>query len=302
MKPQLSLGPVFFNWDPETWRDFYFRIADEAPIDTVYIGEIVCSKRSPFLLPYIEPVAHRLRQAGKCPVISTLALIGSEHEAASMRELVAQSDLCVEINDVGLIPAVSGWEHHLGPFINIYNEATLAYLAARGARLACLPPELPAASLMSLAADAPIALEVFAFGRLPLAISARCFHARAQHLHKDGCRFVCGRDPNGLAITTLWKEPFLAINGTQTLSYTCCNLIGDLERLSGAGIRHFRLSPLAIDMVAVARVFRDALEARLDPSEAVTRISALVGDFVFSNGFFRGKEGRSFEPPGVDVA
>ncbi|MET3221923.1 hypothetical protein ABIF35_002710 [Bradyrhizobium japonicum] len=27
---QLSLGPVLYNWAPERWRDFYFRIADEA--------------------------------------------------------------------------------------------------------------------------------------------------------------------------------------------------------------------------------------------------------------------------------
>jgi len=33
---ELTLGPVLFNWQPERWRDFYFRIADEAPVtDTV---------------------------------------------------------------------------------------------------------------------------------------------------------------------------------------------------------------------------------------------------------------------------
>ena len=30
---ELTLGPVLFNWEPERWRDFYFRIADEAPVD-----------------------------------------------------------------------------------------------------------------------------------------------------------------------------------------------------------------------------------------------------------------------------
>lgn len=38
----LTLGPVLFNWAPDNWRDFYFRIADEAPIDAVYVGEVVC--------------------------------------------------------------------------------------------------------------------------------------------------------------------------------------------------------------------------------------------------------------------
>ena len=41
---QLTLGPVLYNWQPERWRDFYFRIADEAPVDRVAVGEVVCSK------------------------------------------------------------------------------------------------------------------------------------------------------------------------------------------------------------------------------------------------------------------
>ena len=51
----VTLGPVLFNWDPETWRDFYFRIADETPVATVYIGETVCSKRAPLIEPHYEP-------------------------------------------------------------------------------------------------------------------------------------------------------------------------------------------------------------------------------------------------------
>ena len=38
-KPVLSLGPVYYLWDGPKWRDFYFRIADEAPIAHVTIGE-----------------------------------------------------------------------------------------------------------------------------------------------------------------------------------------------------------------------------------------------------------------------
>ncbi|MDP6926532.1 MAG: U32 family peptidase, partial [Rhodospirillales bacterium] len=62
---KLSLGPVLFNWQPEGWRDFYFRIADEAPIDSVYVGEAVCSKRQPFFEPFMPEVIERLINAGK---------------------------------------------------------------------------------------------------------------------------------------------------------------------------------------------------------------------------------------------
>ena len=43
---RLTLGPVLFNWPTPMWTDFYARIADEAPVDRVVIGEVVCSKRS----------------------------------------------------------------------------------------------------------------------------------------------------------------------------------------------------------------------------------------------------------------
>lgn len=35
---ELTLGPVFFHWSNDRLRDFYRRIADEAPVDRVHIG------------------------------------------------------------------------------------------------------------------------------------------------------------------------------------------------------------------------------------------------------------------------
>jgi collagenase-like PrtC family protease len=299
MSARLSLGPVFFNWAPEAWRDFYFRVADEAPVDAVYVGEVVCAKRSPFLAPLLESVVDRLRNAGKQVILSSLALIGNEREAAAMVEATGSEDFPVEINDIGLIPATAERPFHLGPFINVYNESTLSYLAKRGACRVCLPPELPASSIVGMAKNAPVELEVVAFGRLPLAISARCFHARSEDLHKDGCQFVCGRDPNGITVQTLDDEPFLVINGMQTLSYTCCNLIDEIDTLAAAGIGRFRLLPLAIDMVAVAQVFRDRLDGRLSAEDALGRLHMLSNGLIFSNGFLHGKEGRRFLPSGA---
>ena len=64
----LTLGPLLFNWKPERRRDFYFRVADEAPVDCVYLGEVVCSKREPFFVDDLPAIAERLaaaRQAGR---------------------------------------------------------------------------------------------------------------------------------------------------------------------------------------------------------------------------------------------
>lgn len=290
----LTLGPLLFNWAPERVRDFYLRIADEAPVDTVHLGEVVCSNRAPFLEPHIEEIAARLVDAGKSVVFSSLALVTTDREAAVARALAADPDLLVEVNDIGLLAAVAGRPHVIGPMVNVYNEATLEFLAGRGAMRICVPAELPLRSIAALASASSVELEVIAFGRLPLAISARCFHARAHLLHKDGCQFVCAKDPNGMAVETLDGEPFLAVNGTQTLTYSCCNLVGDLAELVTAGVRRFRLLPLAVDMITVARTFRDVLDKRLDPSEAVDRLGCVVRDVPFANGFIRGTEGRRF--------
>nr|MDA8251874.1 U32 family peptidase [Rhodospirillales bacterium] len=71
----LTLGPLLFHWPRARRRDFYFRIADEAPVDCVHLGEVVCSKREPFAAPDIPEIAGRLQAAGKQVVLSTLALV-----------------------------------------------------------------------------------------------------------------------------------------------------------------------------------------------------------------------------------
>ena len=61
---KLSMGPLLFNWDADKIRDFYYEIADEAPVDTVYVGEVVCSKRG-YGEDYLPDVIERLSNGGK---------------------------------------------------------------------------------------------------------------------------------------------------------------------------------------------------------------------------------------------
>jgi hypothetical protein len=59
---------------------------------------------------------------------------------------------------------------------------------------------------------------VFAYGRMPLAFSARCFTARHRNLPKDDCQFSCMDHPDGLMLKTRESEDFLVLNGIQTQS------------------------------------------------------------------------------------
>ncbi len=295
-RSELTLGPVLFNWEPERWRDFYFRIADEAPVTAVYLGEVVCFKRAPLFDNYFDAVAERLEAAGKTIVRSTLAEVMSKQER-QMIEDVCAGDNMVEANDGSALLRLRGRPHHAGPFINVYNERTLAVLAAGGVRNVCLPPEMPASAIRALCPEAAklgVSLEVQVFGRIGLALSARCYHARAHGRTKDSCQFICNVDPDGMTLRTLEDKPFLTVNGIQTMSHDYLNLAAELAELQDRGVTRFRLSPHSCDMVAVAAIFRDALDRRIDAKEAAARLDALKIDAPFSNGFYYGKPGHRF--------
>ena len=291
---KLSLGPVFFNWPVEKWRDFYFRMADEAPIDSVYLGEVVCSKRAPFYEPVLPEVIDRLQAAGKEVIHSTLALIMTGREMESVRNLTEDDSLMVEANDISAVACLKGRPHMIGPFLSVYNEGTLNYLAGLGATRFCLPVEVARDTMRTLAGDVEAELEVIVFGRLPLAISARCYHARSHQLHKDNCQYVCAADPDGMELETLEDQPFLAVNGTQTLSYTCCNLVGELGGLDEMGIKRFRLQPQDTDMVEVAQIFRHVADGKMEAPAAESKLFGLMDGMPFSDGFFHGREGVSY--------
>ncbi|PWC35902.1 U32 family peptidase [Azospirillum sp. TSO35-2] len=293
MMPSLTLGPVLFNWPVDRWRDFYARIADEAPVDTVIVGEIVCFKRAPFFADAMGEVVERLTAAGKTVWFASPILVGSDRERAAMRDLVTGEGMTIEANDMGALALLAGRPHAVGPMINLYNEATLAWLAGRGAVAVSLPAELPAASVATLAKagrEHGVAVEVQVFGRAPLAISARCYHARAHGLHKDGCQFVCGNDPDGLAVTTMDGQPFLAVNGTQTMSHGCLCLAEELEALVAMGVDRFRLSPQAVDMVRVAQAFRALIDGERDGRDVAAELGGLI-DAPLVNGFFHDTAG-----------
>lgn len=299
----LTLGPLLYLWDDTRWRDFYFRMADEADVDCVVLGEVVCSKRDHFHQGALGEVIERLTSAGKTVRLASLALVTLERELKAVRRLAAQDEFEVEVGELAAHAAMKGRAHAIGPLVNVYNAATARVLAADGATSICLPPELPASSLRAIVGGVPeIAFEIFAFGRVPLAISARCAHARLKGFTKDNCQFVCGEDSDGLLVETLDDQPFLALNGVQTMSSTCQSLIMDVPLLRLIGVSSLRLSPQVCDMVAVARVFRAVADEEMEPADGLQRLAASYLYARFSNGFIHGVPGHEFIGPHDDLA
>lgn len=297
MTTYLTLGPILFHWPAEQKRDFYYKIADEAPLNTVYLGEVICSKRSPFFDHYYNDVVERLTRADKRIVFCSLAEVMIPRERKMTQDLCNMDDYEIEANDTSALYHLRGRPHRIGQYFNVYNEDTMAYLAKNGATHFTLPAELPKESLKVLGNTAKklnVSVEVQVFGRIGLALSARCYHARAHGRVKDNCQFVCENDPDGMTLKTLDHQDFLSVNGVQTLSHHYLCLHDVMQEMTDMGIQHFRLSPHKNDMVETARIFRAALDNKISADEAVQKLQKTGINTPFANGFYHKVKGYQF--------
>ena len=295
---RLSLGPILYFWDRDAVFDFYARVAD-APVDIVYLGEVVCAKRRALRGEDWLRIAEELESAGKEVVFSTLALIEAESELGGMRRLCDNRRFPVEANDMGAVNLLAGRARFVaGPHLNIYNAGTLALLAAAGARRWVMPVELGRDLLVPLQATRPAGMEteVFAFGRLPLAFSARCFTARAHNLGKDDCDFRCADYADGMLLATQEQQPFLVLNGIQTQSAETYNLAHALPELKRLGVDVVRLSPQSQGMFDIIDIFRAAADDALDPAQAQKQLTPYL-PYGACNGYWHGQAGMSWVTP-----
>jgi collagenase-like PrtC family protease len=279
---ELTLGPLLFNWSPDAIRSFYRTIAERGEIDRVYLGEVVCGKRAPLLEAALADAAEMLAQAGKEVVWSAPSLPATPRERRGARDLIASVGL-VELNDLsGLLHLPAGGRFVAGPFLNIYNESAAEELVRRGCRRLCANIELPLDAIARIGRACPgVEIEVFGFGRLPLALSGRCHHARLHGLHKDACQFVC----------TVEGEPFLAMNGVLTMSHGVQVIDAESQALRAAGVTAIRLSPHTGDMIGTINAFRRFAEGAASAADLRAAIPADNRPGPLVGGYLAGAEG-----------
>ena len=260
---RLTLGPLQYFWPREQVLGLY-RAAAAWPVDVIYLGETVCSKRRELHTRDWITLAEELAGTGREVVLSTLALVEAESELSSLTRLIDDGRFRIEANDMSAVQLLRerGMPFVGGPTLNVYNHATLRLLREDGLRRLVLGVEHGRASLEEFRASGePLPeIEIVAWGRLPLAYSARCFTARALDLAKDDCGFRCIEHPDGLPLASREGSPFLTINGVQVQTAGHCDLGPELDELRAAGVDLVRLYPQAEGMAAVVGRFREALD------------------------------------------
>lgn len=276
---KLSVGPLLYYWERAEVFAFY-RMLEATPVESVYLGEVVCSKRRALKPADWEAIGRDLVDAGKEVVFSTLALMEAESELASLVRLV-NGNVTIEANDMAAVQLAGGRPFVAGPHLNVYNGPTLRLLGGLGARRWVAPLELDTGALAELLTERPDGMEceVFAYGRMPLAFSARCFSARVRRRNKDDCSFVCGEERDGLTVYTREHEPLFALNGIQTQSAQVRNLLGSIEELRAAGMNLLRLSPHSDAAVPFSRVIEAFSQAARGERTAQCPASALPGGY-----------------------
>lgn len=251
---KFSLGPSVFFW-PKAQVETFYQSAKNSAADIIYLGETVCSKRRELRaqdwIALALDLAHDSRCANKQIVLSTMTLLESPAEIQILRRLCDNGELLVEANDLSAVQIL----HELklpfvvGPAINCYNLATLNVLLNQGMIRWVMPVELSGDWLRDLLQQAEqenirqrFECEVFSWGYLPLAYSARCFTARSQDRPKDDCQYCCINYPQGRKMNSREGERVFVLNGIQTLSGYQYNLINEVSAMQKLGVDVIRIS------------------------------------------------------------
>ena len=309
---ELTVGPVLYWWPRQALAAFYAEVA-ESPARTVVLGEVVCSRRNEMQHADWIALARDLAAAGKQVVLATQALLASEAELRAMRRIATQDEFAVEAGDASALRVLAAEAHArperppfvLGPHINVYSRAALVEHATLGAGAWVAPVELPldAVAAVNPVADpvrgpaGAVATEVFGFGRLPLAFSARCFTARHHRLPKDACDFRCRDDADGLPVSTTEGQAFLVLNGIQTQSAGVHTLLSEARALRAAGIGRVRLSPCSNGFFDVLRCFDAVYHQGRPVVDALAELERLGLPGALVNGFAHRRPGLASAVP-----
>lgn len=303
---KISLAPISYCWSKVDVEQFYQQVAN-SNIDTVYLGETVCSRRRELKFADYLALAHMLKDHGKKVVLSTMALVEAQSELNELKRAINNGDFSIEANDMAgvyyahqaSVPFVCG------PTINNYNRASLDLLHQKGMYRFVMPCELSQSWLQAVIdsdTKPQYEIEVLGHGYLPLAHSARCFTAKHYQLPKDKCQTICQRHSKGLLAQTQESQPLLRLNGIQTQSAAQVDLISQIPQMIQMGIDYWRISPNKLADVALGNTLATLLNHVQLSDNATLQDELRQYELVKTNahncnGYWFGLPGMNFTAP-----
>lgn len=303
---KITLGPIPFQWDKEKIITFYREITN-TPVTTVYIGEVVCSKRTILGRDFLERIGRMLQDEGKEVVLSTLGLITNREELEYVRSLI-DLPFSIEVNNIGVlnllesnrsgilpdVPDLPDKRLIAGPHLAVYNAPTAKFFSDMNIRRFVFMPELHKDAIESISSNiSSIEKEIIGFGNLPVASSWRCYTVRALEMTKNNCAIVCKKHPEGMQLETMDGMPVFNINGTQLMSARKVCMIGQLDILKSLGIEYLRIIPQERNTVDIIDTFRKVIEGVITSQDAVGVLRGYAPEGL-SNGWFHGQAGWEF--------
>jgi len=262
---RLSLGPLQFHWPKQLMHDFYRDIE---------------STRREFGYGDWMNVAERLLDSGKEVVLSTLVLVEARSELGYIKRQCDNEQFMVEANDMSAVRMLGGDTAFVGgATLNIQNQNSLKVLIDQGLVRWVAPHEMSASVMTAVAANSAdeIECEVFGWGRMPMAYSARCYTTRALDIPKDQCKNCCIQYEDGLL---------------QTMSAKTTCLARELQ--SGEHSADIlRISPQALGTSNIIKLL-DQLRNESANAAAVTDEMAKFAPDGLCNGYWHGAPGMDY--------
>jgi collagenase-like PrtC family protease len=238
---RISLGPAPLNWGEKKLFDFY-ETAITGKVDIFYLGEVICCERLRKFKNLLLNLARMIKDSNKKLYISSYALVTKLEDHQDIKELLQIAD-GIELNCFSYLDIDFRGDLIAGPFLNIYNSPSIEFLSKLGFKRVVLPYELSLESIKDIAYKSNLEIEAFVSGRLPLAISRRCYTLRAVGKDESRCKMTCLQYPEGLALETLDGTKLFRVNGKEVSSYEIHSSKDRIKEIEDAGVSILRIMP-----------------------------------------------------------
>lgn len=214
---------------------------------------------------------------------------------ASFRAFLPDAVEVQNISGISIVKAALDVPIQAGQHLNVYNQATIAFLAEMGAQSVTLSPELNFAQIERIARHALLPVECIAHGNLELMVSEYCaMGSYLGGLDKGQCSRPCLKETYWLLDRKAEKFPLVTdqycrmhvLNGKELSMFPHVSRFGEI------GVSRIRVEGKYADVKRLAkltRLYREFLDlGARHPLVLSDKVDAIEGNQITRGHYFRG--------------